>query len=102
VKHSTGEESTKACGTIAGPVIEINNSPPLVKRRLFTTGDVENSSSPNESAPWVQPLLGMHRIANLPDTGYRIEPDGMNYTAAGYRIPDNSRPKKKLKKLLKK
>ena len=30
-------------------------------------------------------------MANLPDTVYRMEPDGMSYPAAGYRIPDNSR-----------
>ena len=45
--------------------------------------------------------LGMHRMANLPDTGYRMEPDGMNYPAAGYRIepdPDISRQKKKINK----
>ena len=31
---------------------------------------------------------------DVPDgkfTGYRMEPDGMNYPAAGYRKPDNSR-----------
>src|SRR5258708_2358912 len=33
--------------------------------------------------------LGMYRIANSPDTGYRIIPDTVNYPMAGYRIPDN-------------
>ena len=37
-------------------VIEIDNSPPLVKRELFTSGDVESSSSSNDSEPWVHPL----------------------------------------------
>ena len=29
-------------------------------------------------------------MANLPDTGYRMEPDGMNYPAAGYRMEPDS------------
>ena len=32
-------------------------------------------------------------MANLPDTGYRIKLDGINYPAAGYRIPDIHRMK---------
>ena len=56
VKYSTSEESTNAGGTIITPVIEIDTSTSLVKRELFISDDVESSSSPNESAPWVRPL----------------------------------------------
>ena len=62
VKHSTGEESRsrratgEEYGTIQTTVIENDNSPPLVKRELFTCSDLESSSSQNDSSHWVHPL----------------------------------------------
>ena len=41
-----------------------------------------------------QTMTSYMLVIDVPDgkfAGYRMEPDGMNYPAAGFRIPDNSR-----------